>query len=448
VTEPGWERGDLLGLDFPVHLGALRAAGPAFLTRAFRAAGSLGAENRVTAITRLEPFSGGSTGRKAVLSVTYQHPAPDLPEQLFVKFSRDFENELRDRGKEQMESEVRFGLLSKIPDFPVAVPRCMFGEYHLGSDSGLLVSERIAFGANGVEPHHPKARDYEIRDLRAHYDALVGALARLAGAHRAGRFPEDVMAHFEPGASSATVGHWRYTADQTRNRVARYADFAARFPQILPASIRSDDFIAQLLKEAPRAVEHADALRDALREGSRELFAFCHWNANIDNAWYWRDENGDLACGLMDWGNVGQMSMVTALSSCLVFAEPDFQLANLGHFFALFATEFEQAGGGPLDPAALERQFALHMVAGAIEWPLDAVPLIERHIPDLALVTDRFDPRIADDEFPRTQLHLLTARLMLWKNSNPRGLIDWAIRRAAERADGDPSPSRAPEVDL
>ena len=431
MTVEDWERGDLLGHDFPVHVDALRVAGPTFLTRAFRATGSMGANNSVTAIAQLEPSRGGSTGRKAVLSVTYEHPDPELPEQLFVKFSRDPDDEIRDRGKRQMESEVRFGLLSQIPDFPVTVPRCLFGEYHLESGSGLLISERIALGTNGIEPHYPKARDYEIDDLRAHYDALVSALARLAGSHRAGRFPEEIMAHFEPGPAKVRARHQgRPTADQIRNRVIRYADFAARFPQLLPASIRSDAFIAHLMREAPRAVENADALRAALKDGARDLFAFCHWNANIDNAWFWRENNGDLACGLMDWGNVGQMNMVTAISSCLVFAEPDFLIENLDHFFVLFSKVFEEAGGGPLNSAALKLQFALQMVAGGLRWPLDTVPLIERHIPDLATVTDRFDSRIKDDEFPRTQLHLLTAYLMLWHTSDPRGLIDWAIRRA------------------
>ena len=436
MTDVGWERGDLLGHDFPIHLEALRTAGPTFLTRAFRATGSISANDSVAAITQLEPFSGGSTGRKAVLSVTYEHPAPHLPEHLFVKFSRDLDDELRDRGKRQMESEVRFGLLSQIPDFPVAVPRCLFGEYHLESGSGVLISERIAFGADGIEPHHPKGRDYEIDDPRGHYDALVSTLARLAGSHRAGRFPEEAMAHFEPRATKVDATRVKagrrapVTADQIRERVARYADFAARFPQLLPAPIRSDAFIAQLLEEAPRSVEHADALRAAAQDSARELFAFCHWNANIDNAWFWRDEHGDIACGLMDWGNVGQMNMVTAISSCLIFAEPDFVIEHLDHFLALFSQVFEEAGGGPLDPAALKLQFALQMVAGGLQWPLGAVPLIERHLPELATVTDRFDSRIEDDEFARTQLHMLTGYLMLWQTSDPRELIDWAIRRA------------------
>jgi len=79
---------------------------------------------------------------------------------------------------------------------------------------------------------------------------------------------------------------------------------------------------------------------------------------------------------------------------------------------------------------ALELQFALQTIAGGLQWPLDTVPLIERHVPDLATVIDRFDPRIEDDEFVRTQLHLLRAYLMLWQSSGPRELIDWAIRRA------------------
>ncbi|MDT5172767.1 MAG: hypothetical protein QOG37_18, partial [Mycobacterium sp.] len=54
----------------------------------------------------------GSTGRKVVLSVHYDEPA-GLPTELFVKFSRDFDNPTRDRGKAQMEPEVRFAAMSR-----------------------------------------------------------------------------------------------------------------------------------------------------------------------------------------------------------------------------------------------------------------------------------------------------------------------------------------------
>jgi hypothetical protein len=431
TTDEGWESGDLLGHDFPVHLDALRTGGPEFLTRAFRAAGSMGSGDRVDAITRLESWSGGSTGRKAILSVTYAHPRPDLPEHLFVKFSRDLDDDRRDRGRWQMASEARFGLLSSLPDFPVAVPRCLFAEYRLESGSGVLITERIAFGTDGIEPCHAKARDYELDDIGAHYGALVRAIARLAGWHRAGRFPHEVMAQFAPRGSGRRPGTSDPTTpEQIRERIERYAGFAGRVPQLVPEPIRSDAFIAELTEQAPRAVEHAEAIRAARRDTAEGLVAFCHWNANIDNAWFWRDEDGHLACGLMDWGNVGQLNLATALTSCLTFAEPDFVIERLDELLDVFVAAFEEAGGGPLDRGALERHLALNVVAGGLRLPLDTVPLIEGHVPDLATVEGRFDPRIAEDEFARTQLHILTSSLVRWQALDAAGLVGWAVGRA------------------
>jgi hypothetical protein len=432
MVDGDWERGDLLGHDFPVHIDALRNGGPEFLTAAFRASGALESDNRVAAITQLEHWSGGSTGRKALLRVEYERPGTDLPETLFVKFSRDPGNKMRDRGRWQMESEVRFGLVSSIPDFPVAVPRCLFGEYSTSSGSGVLVTERIAYGEGGIEPHHAKARDYEIDDVQGHYDALVSAIARLAGNHRAGRLPGELMEHFparspQGGSSRSNPGTEPYTPDKLAERIDRYADFARRFPQLLPEEIRSEDFIARLREEGWRAVDNAEVIRAARQDEYRKLYAFCHWNANIDNAWFWHDSDGRVACGLMDWGNVGQINMVNALTSCLMFAEADFVIDNLDHLFGLFARVFTESGGGALDPEVLKHQFSLGLVADGLRLPLDRVALVERHVPDLELVEDRFDPRIADDEFARTQLHILTWALLRWEALDVHSLIDWSI---------------------
>ena len=58
---------------------------------------------------------------------------------LFVKFSRDFDNPIRDRGKTQMESEVRFASLSREPGFPITVPATQFADYHRETGTGLLI---------------------------------------------------------------------------------------------------------------------------------------------------------------------------------------------------------------------------------------------------------------------------------------------------------------------
>jgi hypothetical protein len=93
-------RGDATGLLIPAHSEALQAGGEAFLNEAFYVFGSLRAGNRVSRIARLETCPGGSTGQKLFLTLEFEHPDPTLHTDLFVKFSRDFSDKIRDdRGK-------------------------------------------------------------------------------------------------------------------------------------------------------------------------------------------------------------------------------------------------------------------------------------------------------------------------------------------------------------
>ncbi|MDT5225894.1 MAG: hypothetical protein QOG19_3301, partial [Mycobacterium sp.] len=113
-----------------------------------------------------------------------------------MKLSRDFDNPTRDRGKAQMEPEVRFAALSRSPGFPIAVPSVLFGDYHRETGTGILITERIQYGDNGIEPQYHNCLDYEMPEPVAHYRALLTALARLAGTHRSGRLAANLTAHF------------------------------------------------------------------------------------------------------------------------------------------------------------------------------------------------------------------------------------------------------------
>lgn len=226
--------GDMLGLRFPAHREALLAGGAEFLTAAFRATGALATDNCVTRIDRFQECPGGSTGRKFFLTVGYERPVPGLHEQLFVKFSRDFQDHRRDRAKVQMERETRFALLSRSPDFPVTVPRCYFADYHRESGTGILITHRVPFGEGGIDRHHEKCLDHRIPDALEHYYALVRAIARLAGTHRAGLLPPvSEQFAFDP-AKLAVSTRAPATAEQLQRRVADVADFAARYPHLLP----------------------------------------------------------------------------------------------------------------------------------------------------------------------------------------------------------------------
>ena len=420
-----WIRGDSSALDFPAHAGALLTGGPDFLTRAFRAAGTISQDNRVTVITGFTEISGGSTGRKLLLSVAYAKPSPELHTELFVKFSRDFDDELRDAARTQMELEVLFALLSRCPDFPIAVPTCYFSDYHHASGTGILISQRIPFGSAGVEPHYPKCLDHQMPDQIGHYRALIRSLARLAGTHKAGHLPDTVETYFPFEPSRLAVSKRApYTPGQIKERVERYAEFSRCYPGILPENIRSDAFLARLADEAPR-FQAMEAVARKILQGSPDMIALCHWNAHVDNAWFWRNERDEIECGLMDWGNVSQMNVAMAIWGCLSAAEPFIWTDHLDELLALFVTEFESCGGPAIDIGVLERHLAIYVAMMGLAWMLDAPRLILATVPDLAEAGNRLDPRIQNSERGRAQLLIMTAFLNLWEREDMTGVLDY-----------------------
>ena len=418
MTRIEWVRGDSLGLDIPADSEALRAGGAAFLTNAFRAAGSLPHDNRVVGITEFEEVFGGSTGRKLLLSVAYEKPAPDLHTDLFVKFSRDFDNPTRDQTKSQMELEVLFALLSHSPTFPIAVPVCYFSDYHHESGTGILITQRIAYNTDGIEPHYPKCLDYQMPDQLGHYRALITALARLAGTHKAGRLPDSVEKYFPFDPSKLVVSmRAPYSPEQISARVATYIQFATKYPQLLPDNIRSAEFLARFSNEAPRFQKVAEAGKKIL-QSKRDMIALCHWNAHIDNAWFWRNSKSEVECGLRDWGNVSQMNVSMAIWGCLSGAEISLWNHHLDELLTLFVTEFKNSGGPTLELAELKLHLAIYVAMMGLNWMLDVPQFVQSRIPDLEKAESHLNARIQDDERARAQLLIMTAFLNRWEKEN------------------------------
>jgi len=422
LTSIDWVRGDSLGLDIPAHAEALRAGGAAFLTQAFHRAGSLPADNRVTHIGECREILGGSTGRKLLLSVEYAHAAPDLHTQLFVKFSRDFDDAVRDQAKVQMELEVWFALLSRSPAFPIAVPACYFSDYHHASGTGILITQRIPYGVDGVEPHYPKCLDYRMPDQLGHYRALIAALGRLAGTYKAGRLPSIVEQYFPFDPDKLVVSKREpYTPEQIDARVRHYIEFATEYPQLLPENIRAPEFFTRFAQEARRFQQQLPSARRVL-QSKPDMIALCHWNAHVDNAWFWR-ANESVECGLMDWGNVSQMNVAMAIWGCLSAAEIFIWDDHFDELLGLFAREFENCGGPALDLAEFKLHVIIYVAMMGLAWMLDVPPYVIAKTPELAAVENRFDARIESNERVRSQLLIMIAFLNLWEKNDMSAVI-------------------------
>ena len=407
-----WARGDIFGLDFPAHPEALKASGAEFLTRAFRAGGALGQDNSVTQITGLDEWMLGGTGVKALLSVTYQHDAPGLPRDLFVKFSRNFADKVRDSGRFHMPPEVRLANLSRDPNFPVAVPKCFYADIQQDTLTGIIITERIPYGQGAVEPHYPKCMDQILPEPLAHYRALVSNLAQLSGAYRSGRLGDSAERYFPLDTEMLIARRPRLDASLLPKRINRVAEFILHYPHLAPAHVADPAFLESFCADALLAVDQQEDIWQFLYSRP-EMLALCHMNANIDNAWFWREPDGALRSGLIDWGSVGQMSVASAIWGCIGAAEPDTHDRHLDELLDLFVTEYARAGGPVLDRGELALHLEMHVMMSALHMTT-APPAILREVPDPSMAADRYDPIFTAHETARVQLKITVSLLNMW----------------------------------
>jgi hypothetical protein len=412
---PALVQGAWTGLKFPASIEALREQGCDFLTTAFHATGALSAGNRVVAISQFDEFHGGGAGRKLRLSVEYAQAEAGLHRELFVKFPRDFGDPLRDMFSALMEPETRFALLSRQPDFPVAVPRCYFADYDPQTSTGLLITERIAFGRDGIEPFQDKCLDYELQRPLEHYRALVRVVAKLSGQHKAGRLGAEVDRQF-PFDVGVVREHDRipHSAAALQQKIEALSAFARRYPGLLPDNIRAPEFLERLAIEAQQFLAQELAIKRFLNLKT-EFIALSHWNANVDNAWFCKVADGTYEAGLLDWGSVGQMNIAQAFYGVLCAAEVPFWNAHKDQLLALFASEYQRNGGPAIDVSELDFHLQLYVAMLGLAWMITAPEIIESQAVDLSGITSREDPRIKSNFLARAQLQLMTVFLNAWQ---------------------------------
>ncbi len=423
--------GDYTGLAVPAHVEALREAGPDFLTRAFRAFGSIGADNAVARIVSLSHCPGGSTGAKLFMTVEYASAAPGLDTDLFVKFSRDFTDERRDRQRWEMQSEVPFEALTRVPGFPIRVPVAYFADFHAQTGTGLVITERIKYGEGSIEPHRRKCFDHlTMADPLPYYRQNLTALARLAAAHKSGSLASDIDERFPFDPVAASADPIPYDAAGLQAELDICSDYAARAPQLLPPEVRTPEFQAKVARDAFRIREHEATLQRYLT-GNRDLVALCHWNSNIDNAFFWRDGDGALHSGLIDWGRVGQITFGSILWGGLCAAHHDIWDLHIDDLLTLFVEEYRAGGGPEVTKDELEFHLTLHMATMGVARVLAFPEAILFRLPECVNASGPHDEMFDAVDPARNKIHIYAVFLKFWLRQDFGAALDRLLERVA-----------------
>eukprot|EP00930_Biecheleria_cincta_P042233 TRINITY_DN29053_c0_g1_i2.p1 TRINITY_DN29053_c0_g1~~TRINITY_DN29053_c0_g1_i2.p1 ORF type:complete len:642 (-),score=94.17 TRINITY_DN29053_c0_g1_i2:179-2041(-) len=382
--------GHISGMKFPHNTEQLKSFGPEWYTEAFHKFGTLPKDNKVVRVVKVEqlPHSGfdaaGGAGHKAFIEVQYAKPDPNLHTKLFAKFPWDyFESETGKIYRMQISTYGDMDSAEILTNIccehllPFRIPKVYFADINRDTTNYVLIVERIPFGRRGkvvdgkvveqierkpfeILPVCGKYQDYLLDDAPSIYFALFREMAHLVAWDHLGRYDsffgprqswteEEYLATRVKNRKPMKPKKIEVTRNGCRSMMEQGLDFALNVAsQIFTAVGRNK---AQLEKMRDEIVEMALYFEDArlYLSSTSDWFGAMHMNLQADNAYFWKDEKGDLDVGVFDWCGFSRTPFVANFMGCLSGADADMLFAHEEGLMKMFCDECARYGGPKLD---------------------------------------------------------------------------------------------------
>ncbi|CAJ1377375.1 unnamed protein product [Effrenium voratum] len=405
--------GCLFGLPFPQSSKEMASEefGAPWLTQAFHKAGTLPKDNRVVKIHEVEELAvqgfdaAGGAAMKMLLTVEYEKADRELHTELFVKYPYSYDEYPVERRQMSVygdtdgpEITVQMSLAHL---FPFRTAKFYFGDVCRDSTNYILISEKIPFSRRGrvengkivekieyqpyqVLPVCGKYQDWLLPDPAEYYCCLFRCMGRLAAWDKQGRYDE-FFGPLDPGHYLRLAAERRTLkvaqVESQRASVGRILDGAIDLmtnviPSMVPGFLLQGGKLARIKEELLEMFPHFQGMSGQFQVNSPDYIAAMHANLQADNAFFWRDEYGDLDCGVLDWGGFNRTPFCVNFLGCLSGADPEVMLAHEEGIIRAFRDEFHRCGGPYLNVEDLLLRYHL----GYITFVYESTTWIEREI--------------------------------------------------------------------
>eukprot|EP00933_Yihiella_yeosuensis_P019283 TRINITY_DN15644_c0_g1_i1.p1 TRINITY_DN15644_c0_g1~~TRINITY_DN15644_c0_g1_i1.p1 ORF type:complete len:620 (-),score=124.09 TRINITY_DN15644_c0_g1_i1:65-1924(-) len=432
------------GIEFPWTAQMLEQFGPGWLTQAFHRAGTLEETNRVTKVMIDESIkiTAGNNAGKFVFDVRYEKERPELHTKLFAKVPFQMT-------KETKQDRLSSSVLKQPMDFheintyrvgettlPMKTPKFYYGDISNTSSNYILITERIPFvEMDGrkrggklkpfeVEGPYDKCKDFQLRgDAKDYYTLIMEVSAKIAGADKSGRMgsPTFVQMNFgRPQGDPEKVETWGVnpfgssggppagTMSKLKVAITFFSETAA---VLFPGYVTTPEYIRKFTSTMMTLMAYSREI-EYWKHKNPDYVALAHANLNVDNAYFWRDEEGKLDCGVLDWGGFGQGCLGHKVWWYLNCSEWSQIEENLEHFVNTFVSTYRVTGGPELDSDVMMMMVKLTCLSNLF-FMVSAVPDCLRQCPlkEWTTIKDRHDPRIAENVGGKSTLRT-TLRVM------------------------------------
>jgi len=240
---------------------------------------------------------------------------------------------------------------------PMKCPKYYFGDICLSTGTALLITEKLPlpgpsadFGPYELEAIPYKSVDYLLDKPFYYYDAMTRNIAQLAAWGKCGKLGKDIEEVFPPPK------HPPAYFMSTKQRTEHFLEVVYKYATCLVpeeilggphGEVRDDDWFVKSMRKVMPEVEKSQKpiLNYLFQRG--DYGGFTHQNMNTDNAMFWRDDDGNVCSGFIDWGRFKRDNFARGLNNgymcsdlCEMVQQSDEQWIK--NFIDTF-----QASGGP-----------------------------------------------------------------------------------------------------
>merc|ERR1719382_999302 len=193
--------------------------------------------------------------------------------------------------------------------------------------------------------------DWELPDGGPmYYLAMCRSLGRMAGLHKAGNLHPDVNEMFPmPGPTEwhgILPGLDEGTFKMDIGRVDQFVRFVGETAKaVMPDEITDPDFLAQWKKDIFVIKDFQSEIGVFQMGGGVpgagvDYVGLTHNNLQIDNAFFWRNEQNEVEVGLLDWGVLNCGPLAGAIQGCISGAQVEVLIEHRGAFLQAFIDEY------------------------------------------------------------------------------------------------------------
>jgi len=396
--------GCLYGLPFPHTADQMKsdAFGSNWLTKAMHAARTLPKDNEVSKLVRVQELSidgfkkDGGAGMKCLITVEYAKPDRNLHTELFAKYSYDPTRDIPGTitlGQDDSAEVITNATIAHL--FPFRTPKFYWGDVCRETAIYMIIWEAIPYSKRDHEckpydilPGLGKCQDFLLPNPADYYFKLFGAMGQLAAWDKLGRFnsifgaaPTYDEAAYLQATKQSRQPQSKHSLEMTQQAVAKMVDRGIDFvtnwaKNIIPKELHDMDKLLKMKEEILQMCPYFKDLSNYYQENCSDYIAANHANLQADNSFFWRDEYGDLSCGVLDWGGFARSPFCVRFLGCLSGADADDLLAHEEGILKCFVDEYERCGG----PKVPVEEVVLRWHLAYITFAYDCSGWIERHV--------------------------------------------------------------------